>query len=360
MLVRCSLRGFAAGLVALPLVATAQDEPSGPNDQYAEIAPLAAQSLLLDGVAIDGRLVAVGERGHILVSDDGGTSWTQARVPTRATLTGVWFDDRQHGWAVGHDEVILKSVDGGLTWERVHAAPENLWPLLDIWFEDARNGMAVGAYSRFLVTDDAGETWTDVPFDPAPVSALEAGADDAGAAAEDPVEDEWSDEEDLGFDVHLNEIVPSGTRLYLPAEAGQIFRSDDGGVTWQRLPSPYEGSFYGALPLGGDSLLIFGLRGNLFRSEDAGMSWTEVDSGTEAMLTDGILTDDGTVVLVGLAGTVIVSRDGGRSFALDQQADRKGFARILPANGGFVLLGEAGARRYELPPPVALTSGADR
>ncbi|NIN72690.1 MAG: sialidase, partial [Gemmatimonadetes bacterium] len=49
---------------------------------------------------------------------------------------------------------------------------------------------------------------------------------------------------------------------------------------WTTLPSPYEGSFFGTLPLEGDSLLLFGLRGHLFRSDDAGESWEEIPTGT--------------------------------------------------------------------------------
>ena len=123
-------------------------------------APLAIDSLLLDGAAAGSRLVVVGERGHILVSTDDGASWTQAEVPTRALLTAVHMHDERTGWAVGHDAVILRTGDGGETWTLVHQAPEEELPLLDVWFRDERTGFAVGAYGYFLATDDGGETWT--------------------------------------------------------------------------------------------------------------------------------------------------------------------------------------------------------
>lgn len=337
-------RQLAAALAAFillfgPAAGLAQEQV--PEEEYAAQAPLAPEALLLDGFIIDDLVVAVGERGHILLSSDGGRSWSQARVPTRATLTGVYFSDRQHGWAVGHDEVILRTEDGGLNWERVYYAPENMWPLLDVWFRDAEHGIAVGAYSSYLVTEDGGRTWNIRDFEPQTAVAPESEKEDDEA---------WYEEEVTGYDVHLNAIVPAGDgRLYLAGEAGQIFRSDDGGTTWLTLPSPYEGSFYGALPLGGDSLLVFGLRGNLFRSDDAGSTWTALESGTDAMLTDAIRLDDGTIVIVGLAGTVGASRDGGRSFRVFRQPDRKGFESVLPVDGTLLLLGEAGARRIPLP-----------
>ena len=83
------------------------------------MAPLASKSLLLAGTA-KGVLTVVGERGHILISKDNGDSWTQVRVPTRTMLMGVYFHDDQLGWAVGHEETILRTTVGGKNWEIVN------------------------------------------------------------------------------------------------------------------------------------------------------------------------------------------------------------------------------------------------
>ena len=87
-----------------------QDEPTGATAPQASImARLAPRSLLLDAVERGPLWIAVGERGHILVSRDGATTWTQAPVPTRVMLTGIWMHDDRLGWAVGHDETILRT-----------------------------------------------------------------------------------------------------------------------------------------------------------------------------------------------------------------------------------------------------------
>ncbi|MGH8494930.1 MAG: WD40/YVTN/BNR-like repeat-containing protein [Gammaproteobacteria bacterium] len=328
-------------LLAASLPVPAQGPPPGEN--HSILAPLAPQSLLLDGAAAGGLMAVVGERGHVLLADEGGESWHQMRVPTTATLTGVYFSDREHGWAVGHDAVILRTADGGETWERVHFAPEEERPLLDVWFSDERHGYAVGAYSYFLETSDGGLTWQDRILEasawPVPEPAA-GGADDE--LEYDPAED---------IDVHYNAIASaSAGRLYMAAEAGQIFRSDDGGRTWWSMPSPYEGSFFGVLPLGGDSVLVFGLRGHLYRSDDGGVSWEAVETSTQAMLTDGLKLDDGTIVLTGLAGTLLVSRDGARSFELVQFPNREGIAAALPGDAGKLwLIGESGLDEFTLP-----------
>lgn len=280
-------------------------------------ARLVERSLLLDGVAVDGLAVVVGERGHILRSDDGGRTWQQADVPTRATLTGVFFHDEKLGWAVGHDQVILRTTDGGKGWQLVHAPPDAESPLLDVWFADSRHGYAIGAYGAFLETGDGGESWTERRID----------------------------EEDY----HLNQMVHAGGgRLFIAAEAGTVLRSEDSGRNWELLTTPYEGSFFGALPLSEKSLLLFGLRGNLFRSDDAGESWLRIATGTEASLTDGVRLADGTIVIAGLAGTLLVSHDEGRTFSSHPQSDRKGFAALVPAADGMVGVGEFGVKKLPL------------
>ena len=307
-------------MLTLALLATA-----GAPAKEAVEAPLAIESLLLDGAAVGSRLVVVGERGHVLVSTDDGASWTQAEVPTRALLTAVHMHDERTGWAVGHDAVILRTGDGGETWTLVHQAPEEELPLLDVWFRDERAGFAVGAYGYFLATEDGGETWT------------------SRAVSED--------------DFHLNALVPvaDGTpessrngpqRLYIAAEAGVVYRSDDDGTTWRELPSPYAGSWFGGLALDENRVLLTGLRGHLFRSEDGGETWTQLETGTHALLTGAVRLPSGTIVVTGLEGSVLTSRDEGRSVSTARLPLREGISAALPlADGGVLLIGEFGVRR---------------
>lgn len=306
--------------------AAAESEPG----ESAIQSPMASRSLMLDIAVAGDRLVAVGERGHILTSSDGGTSWGQMEVPTQTMLTAVAFVDDRTGVAVGHDSVIIRTTDGGTTWERVYSAPEDEAPFFDVWFSDATHGTAIGAYGSRFITTDAGVTWE---FDA------------------------------LGdTDWHLHQIARTdGGRLFVAAEAGFIYRSDDDGSTWIEIPSPYEGSYFGVLPLADESLLIFGLRGHLFRSDDSGETWLEIDTGTVAMLNRGIVLEDGTIVIVGLGGTVLVSTDDGRSFTGHQQPGRRGISSIVETEGGsLVLVGEFGVRTATLAELTTVVEGGDR
>lgn len=292
-------------------------ERDGASDdiEWAQPARLAERSLLLDVAAAGGRIIAVGERGHVLISEDGGVTWVQARVPTRSMLTAVAMIGAGHAWAVGHDTVILHSADGGRTWRRQFRARQEESPLLDVWFEDAQHGLAVGAYGLVLETRDGGRTWKR-----------------RSIGGEDP---------------HLYAIAEGadGT-LYLAGEFGALFRSTDRAKTWIKLSSPYEGSFFGALALADGAVLVFGLRGNLYRSEDGGMSWRRIETGTTASLMSGLEGADGRVIIVGLSGTVLVSEDGGKGFATANRPDRRGIAALAEvAPGRLLVLGEFGLGR---------------
>jgi photosystem II stability/assembly factor-like uncharacterized protein len=254
-------------------------------------------------------------------------------------LTAVFFIDAEYGWAVGHDETILNTVDGGETWTRSHFAPEAQQPLLDLWFANRVSGIAVGAYGAYFTTNDGGRNWSGAKFSP------------ASAAKADPAKanGEAAPEEELPPDYHLNRIVGVGNRLYIAAEGGQLYRSDDRGANWRALPSPYEGSFFGLVPIRGEGLLAFGLRGNLFKSADAGNTWARLDSHTTAMLTDGYVINDLRVVIGGLTGVLLVSGDAGETFRLTQQDDRKGVSALLPGPAGTVVVaGEGGVRTIRL------------
>lgn len=236
-------------------------------------------------VALAGdRLVAVGERGHILLSEDFGRNWRQVECPSRTTLTAVYFADPQHGWAVGHENVILASNDGGETWQRQYPDGGIEECYLDVFFHDKQRGFAIGAYGFAQATRDGGSSW----------EPLEVSMDE----------------------LHLNKVTagPDG-RLYAAVEAGELLTSGDAGETWDPLPSPYEGSLFGILPLGPRTLLTYGLRGHVFRSLDGGETWDAVVTDSTVLIMDGLRSSTGVIVLAGQSGKFLVSHDGGRSFS---------------------------------------------
>lgn len=291
--------------------------------------PLSKESLLLASDQYGFLSIVVGERGHILYSYD-AKSWVQADVDTKATLTNVFMFDDKVAWAVGHDAVILKTIDGAKTWQKVFSNKDEEAPLLDIYFKDALHGIAIGAYGLMLVTSDGGTHWQKRGL------IISNHSD---------VEINKTRPESTGiYDLHLNAIIgDKQQRLYLAAEAGHIFRSDDGGITWEALPSPYRGSFFGLLSLSLDELIVYGLRGHLYRSSDAGFTWKQLETHSTEMLTDAVKLRNGDIVITGLGGTLLSSKDNGSTFSILNLNNRYSLSSIIETKEGeLVIVGDMG------------------
>jgi len=310
------------GCAALSAPALAAAAPAS-DAVYAIESAKATKSLMLDVVHAGKRLVAVGDRGHILYSDDQGVTWVQAKVPTRALLTSVFFVDDKHGWAVGHDAQILASEDGGATWTKQFEDLKREAPLLDVWFKDANSGFAVGAYGALLETTDGGKHWEDA-----------------------------SDRLDNEDQFHLNGIASvKDAGLFIVGEQGSMFRSPDWGQTWEKLEGPYQGSLFGVIGTAqANTLLAYGLRGNLYRSTDFGSTWEQVElkaarGALEFGLSGATLLDDGSIVIVGNGGSVIRSNDNGETFSVFNRPDRISVSAVTAAgNGNLILAGQGGVR----------------
>jgi photosystem II stability/assembly factor-like uncharacterized protein len=340
--------GVACALAAAPPV------PAGGFadvlDTPASMSPLASRTLLLAVTKAGDRFVAVGQRGHILASDDGGTTWKQSVVPVSSDLTAVFFIDKDVGWAAGHDGVILTSDDGGVRWSlqldgrkanelllaamesAVAAQPESEnakalldearrfkeqgpdKPFLDVWFADRMNGFAVGAYNLIFATSDGGKSWT--PW---------------FARTENP----------KLFNLHALRLV-SGD-LWIVGEAGVVLRLDREQQQFVAVPTPYEGSYFGIADAGG-AVVAYGLRGNVYRSADRGATWTKIDARLPATVVASTRAGDGALLLADAGGRLVSSTDGGQSWnavALGQPMPLTGLA---DAGGGrFVLVGPRGA-----------------
>jgi len=317
----------------------------------------AAGAAMLAVTRAGNRLVAVGERGIVLLSDDSGRSWRQVLTPVRVSLTTVTFVGEQKGWAAGHLGVILHTTDGGQSWVKqldgiqaaalVLAAAEQRAasesdpekredllfsarrlvadgpdkPFLDLCFLDERTGFVVGAFNLLFRTTDGGVTWTP-----------------------------WQDRVENPMELHLYGIQAVGAMLYIVGERGLLLRSNDGGANFTTLTSPYEGSYFGLATDPAGSVIVFGLRGNVYRSGDGGQSWAPVGTGIPVSLSAGIRLAGGELVLVSQAGDLLVSDDGGRSFKRRPDGQPMPATDIVQtADGSLVIASLRGMQRVPAP-----------
>jgi len=332
-----------------------------------------ASRTLTDITRVGDKLVAVGERGLIIRSADGGASWEQSSSPVSVTLTAVHFPSSEKGWAVGHAGTILHSGDGGATWtlqfdgneankqslallrrqrdelqakvdalsaqgdpvptdlqyaledvqfyieeaeEALERGPAD--PMLDVLFVSENEGWAVGAYGMIYHTSDGGSYWQ-----------LMAGNIDNPNRYH-----------------YYSMASDNNNRLYLSGEAGLLYHSHDAGRTWTKNEDVYVGSLFGTVARGG-SVFSFGLRGNVFRSDDHGVTWESVLNPTESSLYGGAVTEQGRVIMVGASGTV-VSIDQEGALTATTQASRATLSSVTDtATGEVILVGMEGVEVEE-------------
>ncbi len=352
------------GVVTMIVMAAALALPASstvaPPNLNAVKSKLVTEALLLGVTRAGKRIVAVGEYGNILLSDDDGKTWRQAqKVPTTVTLTAVHFAGDKTGWAVGHDTVVIHTADGGENWVKQYGGGESDNALLSVYFKDASHGWAVGAFNYTVETTNAGKTWVErktlMPPPPAgskPAAAPAAPVEDVTAPVK-PVEgaDPFAAAE--GDENHLNAMFqgPDANTLFVAAEAGAIYRSLDAGQTWSKILTGYVGSFWGGLTAKDGTVYATGMRGNIWRSADKGTTWARLDThGADQSIAGGLQLPDGGLVFVGLGGQVLYSPDG-QTFTLTYRADRKGLNAVIQDGADKLLVfGEAGVKDQSLTP----------
>ncbi|KVP50819.1 glycosyl hydrolase [Burkholderia ubonensis] len=269
--------------------------------------------MLTDATRAGRRVVAVGEHGVILLSDDDGRTWRQSRrVPVSATLSAITFADAQHGWVVGQWGVILATADGGETWEKQRIDTSVDQPLFSVIFTNARDGIAVGLWSLMLQTHDGGRTWTRTTLPKPP----------GGGKADRNLYHIFDDRQGA---------------LYIVSEQGTVLKSTDGGANWRYLQTGGKGSLWTGVAMPDGRIVVGGLLGSLFQSSDGGATWAPLNPGTKSSITDVVATGNG-LLAVGLDGLVLTQRANGESFELAQRPDRATLTAALVGAGGKPLL----------------------
>jgi len=315
----------------------------------------AEHAVLLDITRAGQRLVAVGERGVLLLSDDNGISWRQVRMPISTTLTAVQFVDAQNGWVIGHSGVVLHSVDAGQSWslqldgqraaalelleaqkaadmpgasdeaqQRLVMAKRMVTdgadkPFLALNFSDAEHGMIVGAYGLAMRTDDGGKSWQS-----------------------------WMGHIPNLQGLHLYALARQADAFYIAGEQGVLLRSLDGGRYFERLDGPYEGSYFSLAVQADGALLVGGLRGKIFRSRDRGDTFEALSNPVPISLGSASRVGQQTL-WVNQAGGLLSSTDD--SQVLQPMVTPEGPPLInvaQAADGSLIGVGFAGTSRMSV------------
>ncbi len=308
--VAAPIRLIAAILLLAASLPAAQAAPSAAPATTDRPAWRKIHGVLLAIARAGNRLVAVGDRGTVLLSDDQGVSWRPIDSGTDVLLTATIFTSGDEGWAVGQDSTILHTADAGVHWTSQLSAPGKDQALFSIASLGPNHLVASGAYALMLETTNA-STWTPVKLP------------------------------NLDEDYHLNCVMPHGADVVVTGEAGHAFVRH--GVTWTPMPVGYEGSQFGCLTTKNGDMYSFGLRGSLFIATATAPAWHRIDTGEQRSIFGGTVLADGNLAMVGSNGLVLLYDPQSKAVHTLPPPTGVSLSGVAEAGGGkLVAVGEDG------------------
>ena len=245
--------------------------------------------------------IAVGEKGTVLKTEDGGQHWSITNSGTLRLLLSVCFINNQTGWAVGgysatspapgSDGIILKTTDGGNSWQ---ANPVGFTRnLRSVCFPSAQTGYICGDSGTILKTTDQGVSW----------QAQSSGIDKSIYS--------------ITFLDDLNGWAVGGQQT---SGNGVILKTNDGGATWQSQTLNSAPYFLNAVQfVNSQNGWLVGGYGELFRTTDSGNTWVALQ-GSPARFYSIHFLNAAIGWGSGDSGKVYKTMNGGVSWQIQTQA----------------------------------------
>ncbi|MEO2017386.1 MAG: YCF48-related protein [Fuerstiella sp.] len=379
---------------------------AGPVPRTAAIADDAS---LHDVCSVGTDVWAVGDRGVIIRSDDGGITWQTTILPFECSLQTVCFLTNQVGYVAGarfdhfarrYHGLLLKTRDGGDSWQHVATtgvavatqgisvsgvrAGSDLPPLSYIRFFDLENGVAIApltsaGQSSVLRTDDGGQTWKSLQTDMrsgqwtsgaflAPGDGIVVGSGSAYGAVVGEQLVTLAQPVRTFRKVHGAALSRDG-HGWLVGDGGFLLQSRDRGISWVppvgRLPSRLNDVIdFASVDRQGTNVCIVGSPGSVvLHSSDDGRSWTFRRVSSGAPLRQVRFIDSTTVLAVGAFGVIHRSQDAGLTWAPVRNGDYRAAIMCLVTNPEDVSLrmlasisGDQGFRSVVVQPSARLAS----
>ena len=325
---------YAALGLLLGALACAHAQADGPRD------PALDDAQLSDVVFVDAQHGwAVGDRGVIWHTADGGHRWELQASTVDCRLSAVRFLDSRHGWAAGGTVkpytqatagVLLETRDGGEHWQLDRKL---LLPALrDVKFFDANRGWAVGQSSALFpvgvfTTDDGGRSWSALPADEGqcwlagdfldPATGIVVGRTGAtGSIRRRTIE---STSAEFGLRALHRVRLASPTEAWIVGDGGLVRHSADGGGSWQAPPGelpPQARHFdFQALAVHGQHCWVAGTPGTqVLHTADAGHTWQVRPTGQNLPIRAMAMADERHGWAVGDFGLILATSDGGQTW----------------------------------------------
>lgn len=336
-------------LSAVPAIA--QDSAGGPS--LSEV--MRRDAKLHDLAMVDGRFGwAVGDRGTVWRTTDGGRRWHLLETPVDCPLYAASFVDHLHGWVVGgttrpytHSShaVVLRTDDGGDSWRQM---PAHTLPLLRrVQFFSDKLGVAAGMGNAFapagvFSTTDGGKSWRPLLGDRpsawqaahfiTPKVGMVGGAN--GTLAKINRRELQRSTALEGDRRGVNAVrLTTPTTGWMVGDGGLVLATTDGGKSWhppagELPPATADLCDWQAITTAGANVWITGSPGSIvLHSPDAGRTWQLQPTGITAPLTTIKFADERRGWVAGALGTILSTDDAGRTW----RVQRRGGARTSVA-----------------------------
>jgi photosystem II stability/assembly factor-like uncharacterized protein len=255
---------------------------------------------------------AVGSRGTLLGTDNGGNNWQLLKRPTEDIIRDIYFTDENNGWLVCERNIydlklkdeprtyLMTTTDGGDHWSRVNVSGVDIDARLTrALFSDSGRAWTFGEGGSIFTSKDGGVNW-------------------------------------IKLSVPTRHLLLGGTfidddRGWLVGAGATILQTSDGGDTWHRsrLAGLDDVRFTAASFIDNRIGWAVGSTGTILKTTNGGRIWTTQNSGLDSDLLDVKFLDAREGWAVGAEGTVIYTNDGGTRWETERSETTHPLERVF-------------------------------
>jgi len=254
--------------------------------------------------------VAVGRRGTILRTENGGNVWSLITSGTNNDLHDIFFVNFSNGYAVGQNGTILHTNNAGLTWMPQFSGQTGV--LISCSFTDVNTGWIVGQSGTIIHTEDGGTTWNpEISGTNNTLNGVAFLDQNYGLAIGNSGVilkyngNNWN-QQDIGQAFWLGDLsIVDANEAFTSGHQGTVLETNDGGQTWAPQTSNTSNNLHDIYFVNNDFGTAVGKNGTVIHTEDAGNTWIHQTSGVNERLEDVFFVNKNSGWIVGVNGTIL-------------------------------------------------------